>query len=79
MSQQDAAVAMFESLRVAFEDVEEFLDDGCLLGNYIVVPDNDSAVHHVSTDGDAFAFRRSGFPLIRGHGSILLWAKAFGL
>ncbi len=58
MSQQDAAVAVFEGLGVAFEDVEEFLEEGLIDG--VVVPDKDSAILHVSADGDAFVFRSAG-------------------
>jgi hypothetical protein len=54
VSQQDVAVALFESLRVAFEDVEEFLDDGLVDG--IVVPDDDVAIPHISVDGDVVVF-----------------------
>ncbi len=56
VSQQDAAVAMLKGLRVAFEDVEEFLDDGLVDG--VVVPNKDSAILYISADGDAFVFRR---------------------
>ncbi len=38
---QGAAVALFESLRVTFEDVEEFLDDG--LVDSVFIPHNDNA------------------------------------
>ncbi|MBE0672751.1 MAG: hypothetical protein IH588_19410 [Anaerolineales bacterium] len=54
MVEQDAAVALFESLRVTFEDVEEFLDKS------VVVPDEDVAIPHISGDGDVFVFRGSG-------------------
>ena len=54
---------MLESLRVAFEDVEDFLDEGLVDG--VVVPDEDSAVHHISADGDALVFRRGGVLFIR--------------
>jgi hypothetical protein len=52
VSQQDAAVALFERLRVAFEDVEEFLDDGCLVDG-IFIPHDDHTVHDIPADGDA--------------------------
>jgi hypothetical protein len=48
VSQQDAAVTVLHAFGVAFEDVEEFLDES------VVVPDNDSAVHNISVDGDVF-------------------------
>ena len=54
MSQQDAAVALFEGLRVTFEDVEEFLNKS------IVIPDKDVAIPHISADGDTLVFRRGG-------------------
>jgi hypothetical protein len=58
MSQQNTAVAMFESFRVAFEYVDYFLEDGLVDG--VVVPDKDSAILHISVDGDAFVFRSAG-------------------
>lgn len=57
--EQDAAVALFESLRVTFEDVEEFLNKS------IVIPDKDVAIPHISADGDALVFRRGGVLFIR--------------
>jgi hypothetical protein len=59
VSQQDAAVAMLESLGVAFEDVEYFLDDGCLVDG-VIVPIDDNTVHNISANGDVFVFRGSG-------------------
>jgi hypothetical protein len=50
--QQDAAVALFDCFRVAFEDVEEFLDDGL-----VVVPNDDNAVHNVPADRNALIGR----------------------
>ncbi|MFZ5879065.1 MAG: hypothetical protein ACOY0R_06830 [Chloroflexota bacterium] len=64
VSQQDTGVALFESLRVAFEDVEELLDDG--LPGGIMIPNNDNAIH-VSADGDVLIRRRNGL-VIRCHG-----------
>lgn len=58
VSQQNAAVALFEGLCVTFEDVEEFLDDGRLVDG-IIVPDNDSAIPHISVDGDALVLGRT--------------------
>ena len=63
VSQQDAAVAMLESLGVAFEDVEELLDDGRLVDR-VIVPRNDNAIFHISANGDVFIFRREGLPII---------------
>jgi len=60
---KNAAVALFESLCVTFEDVEEFLDKS------IVVPDKDVAIPHISVDGDAFVVRGRPFFLIR-HGGL---------
>jgi hypothetical protein len=58
MSQQDATVTLFEGLRVAFEDVDYFLEEGLIDG--VIVPDKDSAILHISADGDVFIHRRSG-------------------
>jgi hypothetical protein len=52
--QVNAVVAMFERFRVAFEDVDYFLEEGC-----VIVPNDDNAVHNVSADGDALVFRGS--------------------
>jgi hypothetical protein len=51
--EQDAAIALFEGLRVAFEDVEEFLDDGRLLDD-VVVPDDYVMTHDVTANDDLF-------------------------
>ena len=64
VSQQDAAVALFERLRVTFEDVEDYLDDGLFVDD-VIVP-NDDNVAHISADGDVLIFRRRGL-LIRLH------------
>jgi hypothetical protein len=61
----DEAVALFESLSVTFEDVEEFLDDG--LVNGVVVPDDDVAIPHISTDGDVVVFLRGRRFLVGCH------------
>jgi hypothetical protein len=53
MVEQDAAVALFESLRVAFEDVEDFLDEGRLLDD-VVVPDDYVMTHDVTANDDLF-------------------------
>ena len=53
--ERNTAVALFESLRVAFEDVEEFLDDGLVDGVFIS--------HHISVNGDAVVFRWSRQPV----------------
>lgn len=53
---KNAAFTLFESLRVTFEDVEEFLDDGL-----VVIPRNDDAVHYITANcGDVFLARCSG-------------------
>ncbi len=62
VSQQDTSVAMLEGFRVAFEDVEEFLDDGLVDG--VIVPDKHSAILHISDNGDVLISRRIGLALI---------------
>lgn len=53
MSQQDAAVAMFESLFLAGKDV---IDN---LLKKVIVPDKDVAIPHISIDGDALVLGRT--------------------
>ena len=72
MSQQKAAVALVKGFGVAFEDVEEFLDDGLVDG--VVVPDIDSAILHISADGDAIVCKRVRFLLFSHEiGSFSFW------
>lgn len=65
---QDATITLFESLRVTFEDVEEFLDDG--LVDRVIVPDNDVVARHIAMNGDALLFRSCRFLVFR-HTSLL--------
>ena len=46
----------------AQEDVEELLDDG--LVDDVAVPDKDSAIPHISVDGNVLVFKGSMFRFI---------------
>ena len=67
MVEQDAEVAMLKGFRVAFKDVDYFLEEGLVDG--VVVPDKDSAIFYISVDGDVLVFRRGGGALFGWHAS----------
>ena len=75
MVEQNTAVALLESLCIAFEDIEEFLDDRLIDG--VVIACNDNPIHDIAVYGDVFTFERSRVVIKRHENLIIPFACFF--